>query len=108
MLKTLLITLTNGEKTPSKLEKVFIHATEGWSHYTYHIAYETYDYSTDISDAGDDYNQIVCGNDTPRWWADNVYESTCDLFKAALMEVPEWVVVEPEMFAEDRWTEHTN
>lgn len=108
MLKTLLITLTNGEKTPSKWAKVFIHATKGRSHYTYHVAFKTYDYTIDISDAGEDVNNMVFGNDPPRWWADNVYESICDLFKAAFMTVPEWLVVEPAMFAEDRWTEQTN
>lgn len=104
MVKYLRITLTNGEKTHTKWAKLCIHATQGRSHYTYHVAYETYDYTIDISDAGEDVNNMVFGNNPSRWWADNVYESTCDLFRAALMTVPGWIVVEPEMFGADRWT----
>lgn len=100
MIKHLQITLDNG-KTGKDAEKLYILCSEGFECYTIHISLETCNLSIDTTDTD---GNITLGVVEPAWWMNTIEFLLGVRCASALISIPDWITLTPEMFAEDRWT----
>ena len=100
MIKHLQITLDNG-KTGKDAEKLYILCSEGFEYYTIHISLETCNLSIDTTDTD---GNITMGVDEPTWWKNTIEFWLGARCASALISIPDWIKLTPEMFGDDRWT----
>lgn len=100
MIRHLQLTLDNG-KTGDKAEKLYIFATEGFEFYSIHLSLECSKFGIDTTDTD---GNVTMGVDEPTWWKTTIEFLLGVMCASALISLPDWIKLTPEMFGEDKWT----
>ena len=100
MIRHLQLTLDHG-KAGDKAEKLYVFACEGFEYYSIHLSLECSKFGLDTTDTDENFNM---GDDAPNWWKTTIEFLLGVMCASALISLPEWIKLTPEMFSEDKWT----